>query len=63
MSEVSPIDFYNQWVCTWCHQVESFPYIEGQVYLFHEDAPPPEKYFKMIVDDRDFPVKVRVREG
>lgn len=57
------IQFYSQWVCTWCHHVESFPYIEGQVYLFHEDAPPPEKYFKMIVDDRDFPVKVRVREG
>lgn len=61
------IQYYNQWVCIKSHYVvfinENDPYIEGQVYLFHEDNPQDEELFKLIVDENDFPVKVRVREN
>lgn len=57
------IQNYNQWICICCHYVESFPYVEGHVYFFHEDSPPPSKYFVMVVDENDFPVKVLAREG
>lgn len=54
------IQYYNQWVCI--YSLRLFSYIEGNVYLFHEDNPPDEQYFKLIVDENDFPIKVRVRE-
>ena len=52
------IQFYNQWVCVISHGL----YVEGQVYLFHEDNPPVEEFFGVLVDENDFPIKVRVRE-
>jgi hypothetical protein len=58
------IQFYNQWICTKSNYQDiyiKFKYIEGQLYYFHEDAPPPSKYFVLIVDENDFPVKVMVR--
>ena len=52
---------FNEWVCTCCHHVEQFCYIEGQSYWFHEDSPPPSKWFVLVVDETDTPIKKYVR--
>lgn len=52
---------FNQWICIKTKFTSQVFWVEGQLYYFHEDAPPPSDYFVLVVDENDLPIKVRVR--
>lgn len=56
---------FNEWICVKPlrdHQtLKQFIYIEGMSYWFHEDSLQDEKYFKLVVDETDTPIKKLVR--
>lgn len=57
---------FNEWICIKSmldHQdmVTHWVYIEGQKYCFHEDNPPDQNHFKLVVDETDTPIKKYVR--
>lgn len=57
---------FNEWICIkpmFDNQdmTSLWVYIEGQKYYFHEDNPPDQDHFKLVVDENDEPKKELVR--